>query len=122
MGNRFELIAVKPLAAASLFLLTTHFAYAAEMDHSQHMQGSSDTSMNHDMAGHGNEDMAASVHMHHGHGAGGWMFRYRFMRMNMKGLLDGTDDVDSRDISGVSMDMMGNRSLTPGRDYMMAPT
>jgi hypothetical protein len=54
--------------------------------------------------------------MDHGHGKGMWMFEYEFMGMHMEGLLDGTDSVDSRDISGALPGPI------PSKDYMMSPT
>ena len=77
----------------------------------------------HDMSLHGGHDMgAAAAHLHHGHGEGGWMISYSFMSMSMDGLLDGNKDVDSDVISGTTMDTASNRTVTAGRDYMMAPT
>ena len=65
---------------------------AQEMDHGQH--GDQGTmAMQHDQ---GDTD----EQMDHGHGKGMWMFEYEFMGMHMEGLLDGTDSVDSRGISG----------------------
>jgi len=48
-----------------------------------------------------------------------WMFEYRWMRMNMEGLLDGTDKVSASDISGSNMSMTAPAA---GKDYQMAPT
>ncbi len=99
-------------AVLSFFSISVH---AEEMDHSQH--GS-----NHDMSEHSGHDTAASsMHIHHEHGAGGFMFEYKFMRMNMKGLLNGTDSISSESISGALMNMNGpTRAGTS--DYMMSPT
>jgi len=81
---------------------------AAEMDHSQH-------------EGHRAEShIGAAAHIHHQHARGAWMFEYRFMRMNMAGLLDGTDDVSSSDISGALPGMPPTKD--PSKDYLMAPT
>lgn len=76
--------------------------HAQDMDHGQH-SGQDTMIMQH-------ESGDADVQMDHGHGKGMWMFEYEFMGMHMEGLLDGTNSVDSRDISG------------PGKDYMMSPT
>jgi len=89
------------------------FLHAEEMDHSGHSGG-------HDMSKHGSHDTAASsMHIHHEHGAGGFMFEYKFMRMEMKGLLNGTDSVSSESISAARMGVMGP---APGADYRMSPT
>ena len=88
---------------------------AEEMDHSQHDMSAMD---------HSQHDSTAGQHVHHGHGKGGFMFEYQFMRMEMDGLLDGTDNVNTRDISGANPPAgMGlpptNNMNTP---YMMSPT
>jgi len=73
----------------------------------------------HDMTSH-SAHTGAAAHIHHSHGKGDWMFEYRFMRMSMDGLLDGTDTVNTRDISGV---LPGTPPLPdPSKDYRMAPT
>ncbi|MCF6338725.1 MAG: hypothetical protein L3J84_12390, partial [Gammaproteobacteria bacterium] len=83
------------------------------MDHSQHGD-------NHDMSNHSGHDTAtSSMHIHHEHGAGGFMFEYKFMRMKMKGLLNGTSSINSKDISGARMNTPGP---APGSDYRMSPT
>ncbi|NOZ52491.1 MAG: alpha amylase [Gammaproteobacteria bacterium] len=75
--------------------------------------------------GHGEHEHTsaaqASQHVHHSHGVGAWMFEYRFMRMDMDGLLDGTDNVSTEEISGATM-VGGEAQKTPGKDYLMAPT
>lgn len=50
-----------------------------------------------------------------------WMFEYRWMRMSMEGLLDGSNKVSARDISGSDMNMMGPPAPAAGKDYLMAP-
>ena len=67
-------------------------------------------------AGH----MGAADRIHHRHPRGAWMFEYRYMRMDMNGLLDGTDSVDTRNISGALPGMPPIKD--PDKDYMMAPT
>jgi len=81
---------------------------AEEMDHSGH-----------DMTEH-SAHTGAAAHIHHSHGKGDWMLEYRFMRMSMDGLLDGTDSVNTRDISGVLMGMPPMPD--PDKQYRMAPT
>ena len=49
----------------------------------------------------------------HMHAMGEWMVSYRYMTMDMKGLLKGSDDVNSNSQTGTMM--------MPG-DYMMVPT
>jgi len=90
------------------------FSYAEEVDHSKHGVG-------HDMSKHGEHDTATSaMHIHHGHGAGGFMFEYKIMRMEMDGLLRGSDSVSTRDISGATMGVPPTNNMnTP---YMMSPT
>ncbi len=96
-----------------IFFPFSGFLHAEEMDHSQHGDG-------HDMSEHSGHDTAAStMHIHHEHGAGGFMFEYKFMRMEMKGLLNGTDNVSSESISAARMGVVGP---APGADYRMAPT
>ncbi len=95
------------------FLITACLALGftpamAEMDHSQH-----------DMTGH-TAHTGASAHIHHSHRKGMWMLEYRFMRMNMNGLLDGTGNVDSRDISGAFPGTPP--TIDPTKSYLMAPT
>jgi len=95
-----------------ILFLSASYVYA-EMDHSNH-------GGNHDMSAHSGHDTAtASMHVHHEHGAGGFMFEYKLMRMNMKGLLNGTDSVSSESISGARLNEMGPAS---GFDYRMSPT
>jgi len=97
--------------SAAMLGLSSSALAAEEMDHSKH-----------DMSGmdHGQHDSTAGQHVHHGHGKGGFMFEYQFMRMEMDGLLDGTDSVNTRDISGATMGMPPtNNMMTP---YMMSPT
>ena len=50
-----------------------------------------------------------------------WMFEYRWMRMSMEGLLDGSNTVSARDISGSDMSMMGPPAPAAGKEYLMAP-
>jgi len=47
------------------------------------------------------------------------MFEYRYMRMNMEGLLDGTDEVSAESISG-AVSATGGKD--PNKRYQMAPT
>jgi len=84
---------------------------AAEVDHSQHEE--------HQMGAHAGHTGAAA-HIHHQHARGAWMFEYRFMRMDMAGLLNGTDDVATTDISGALPGMPPTKD--PTKDYLMAPT
>jgi len=91
-----------------LFLLPV--GLMAQTDGEDHSQ--------HEMAGHATHTGAAD-HIHHRHQQGDWMFEYRYMRMSMDGLLDGTDSVDSRDISGALPGTPPTRD--PSRAYMMAP-
>lgn len=97
-------------------LLVFSFVHSAgqaqEMDHGQH--GDMDAmAMEHEQGGPDDQ-------MGHGHGRGMWMFEYEFMGMHMEGLLDGTDSVDSRDISGA---LPGDPPIKdPTKDYMMSPT
>lgn len=52
--------------------------------------------------------------IYHTHPAGMWMFNYKFMRMNMRGLRDGTSDVDKSSV--------GYHRGKPYDDIMMIPT
>ena len=93
-----------------VFNLVCAVGQAQEMDHGQH--GDQGTmAMQHESDG-------ADDQMDHGHGKGMWMFGYEFMGMHMEGLLDGTDSVDSRDISGA----LPGPIKDPSKDYMMSPT
>ena len=100
-GFIFGLLLV-PLAAVS---------NAEEVDHSAHED--------HDMRAH-SAHTGAAAHIHHQHSRGDWMLEYRYMRMNMDGLLDGTDHVGTREISGVLPGMPPMRD--PSKPYRMAPT
>jgi hypothetical protein len=73
----------------------------------------------HDMVTHTGHTGAAA-YIHHQHERGSWMFEYRYMHMNMDGLLDGTDSVDTQDISGALPGMPPSKD--PAKDYLMAPT
>ena len=68
-------------------------------------------------AGHGPH----GSHIHHQHGKGGFMFELRYMSMRMDGLLDGTDKVDSKAISGARPGANGPMK-DPRFPYMMSPT
>jgi hypothetical protein len=82
-------------------------ALAEEMDHSEH-----------DMTTH-SAHTGAAAHIHHSHGDGDWMVEYRFMRMSMGDLLDGTDTVNTKDISGVIPGMPPMKD--PSKQYRLAP-
>lgn len=110
------------LGAASLAVAQTGIA-AEEMSHEHHQHQHQEHQQHATHAGHGPH----GTHIHHQHGKGGFMFEYRFMSMNMDGLLSGSDSVSTQDISGMDMlmDMGGNvtgQRVTPGKQYMMAPT
>jgi len=95
-----------------LFLISGS-VFAEKTDHTRHEK-------NNDMSKHGGHDTAtSSMHIHHEHGSGGFMFEYKFMRMNMKGLLDGTDSINSNRISAARL---GSMVPAPGFDYRMSPT
>jgi len=102
---------VSTLGVAALFTMQSSLA-ADETSHEHHQHMESQEHATH--AGQGPH----GSHIHHQHGEGAFMFELRYMRMDMEGLLDGTDSVDTKDISGA---LMG-----PARDprfpYMMAPT
>jgi hypothetical protein len=106
----------RPSLFLSIVLLVFSFTHrvvqAQEMDHEQHGDMGA-MAMQHEQGG-------ADDQMDHGHGRGMWMFEYEFMGMHMEGLLDGTDSVDSRDISGA---LPGDPPIKdPTKDYMMSPT
>jgi hypothetical protein len=82
-----------------------------QTDHSQHDAQT--------MEAHGGHTGAAA-HIHHQHPKGDWMVEYRYMRMSMGGLLNGTDSVDTKAISGVFPGMPPTRD--PSKPYSMAPT
>lgn len=111
--KKYRAMVVPFTGAVSLVL--TQSAMAAEMDHEhmEHMEHQEHSTH----AGHGPH----GTHIHHQHSKGGFMFEYRFMRMHMEGLLDGTDSVDTKDISGVVRQMDGSIAPEMGL-YMMAPT
>ena len=112
----FRRIAMPVLGVAGVLFAVPFAAMAASDEHAGHdMSG-------HDMStmDHSKHDSTAGQHIHHGHGKGGFMFEYKFMRMTMDGLLDGTDSVSTRDISGATMGAPPtNNMMTP---YMMSPT
>ena len=82
---------------ASGLLVLTPIANAAE--EASHDHGAMDHSqMDHSQAAQ------AGQHVHHSHGKGSWMIELEFMRMDMDGLLRGSDSVSTRDISGAVTD------------------
>ncbi|WP_455206138.1 hypothetical protein [Kaarinaea lacus] len=100
------------LALGALAVTVAQTSMAAEEMSHEHHQHQEQVHATHAGSGpHG-------THIHHQHGKGNWMFEYRFMRMEMDGLLDGTNSVDTRDISGANM----GPSPNPNFPYMMAPT
>jgi len=110
MNNKFMKIVYRAkyflLGGVTLVISANGFA-AEEMDHSQH------AGMDH------SQHAQAGQHVHHAHGAGQWMFEFRWMRMDMEGLLDGSDGVSTFEISGASMPAPPTNNMnTP---YMMAP-
>jgi hypothetical protein len=116
----------KKITGLSLAVVALHFGMAGlpsaqEMDHSQHHEHQH-SGHDMDMSMHQMHDTGASAHIHHGHGKGMWMFEYRFMRMSMDGLLDGTDEVNTQDISGVLMADPSMPATSLGKEYRMAPT
>jgi len=111
--NKFPHSVITYNVVTLLLFLISGSVFAEEMDHSQH-------GGNHDMSKHSGHDTATSaMHIHHEHGSGGFMFEYKFMRMNMKGLLNGTDSVNSNSISAART---GSMNPAPGFDYRMSPT
>jgi len=100
---------------SSFLIIFSGLSSAEEMDHSKH------GGMKMEDLSHSQHDTATSaMHVHHGHGAGGFMFEYKFMRMEMDGLLRGSNSVSTRDISGATMGMPPTKKA--GSDYMMSPT
>ena len=111
----FHRVAMPALGVAGVLFAVPFSAIAADDEHAGHDMSAMD---------HSKHDSTAGQHIHHGHGKGGFMFEYKFMRMTMDGLLDGTDSVSTRDISGANPPAaMGlpptNNVNTP---YMMSPT
>jgi len=94
------------------------------MDHSQHqMTDSGEGNMNMmDHSQHASHDTGSAKHIHHEHGKSGWMIEYKFMRMEMDGLLEGSNKVSTEDVSGTQMQMGMGMVRLPGKGYMMAPT
>lgn len=72
------------------------------MDHSQHL------AMETSATDHSQMDHSSMAHSAHHHGEGMWMFEYRFMRMYMKGMLDGAKEVNPQDLLP-PLDDMGMR-------------
>jgi len=99
------------LLAAAVFSVYSASALAEEMDHSQHDAHSMETHSGH---------VGAFAHIHHQHPEGDWMVEYRAMRMSMDGLLNGTDSVGKKDISGALPGMPPTQD--PSKPYRMAPT
>ena len=102
---------------ASGLLVLTPIANAAE--EASHDHGAMDHSqMDHSQAAQ------AGQHVHHSHGKGSWMIELEFMRMDMDGLLRGSDSVSTRDISGAVTDGAMPPTITkrPDLPYMMSPT
>jgi len=108
--------AVIPLLGAVSLVCAQASIAAEEMSHEHHQHQEHQEHQEHAThAGHGPQ----GSHIHHQHGKGGFMFELRYMRMEMDGLLDGTDKIGTKDISGA---LMGQPGPLPGKDYRMAPT
>jgi len=108
-------LALSSLVVSGLLTITP-IVNAAE-DH-QHQHDHS--SMDHSSAAQ------AGQHVHHSHGKGSWMIEFEFMRMDMDGLLRGTDSVSTRDISGAYPNPAPPPQNLPignmGEYYLMSPT
>ena len=111
-------------SAVAMFLplTTTQAAEHSGHDMSQHQGHDMSKHTGHDMSQHTGHSEAATAggHLHHGHGKGGWMFEYRFMRMDMDGLLQGSDGVTTTDVSGMAMAGMGTGQTCPGTTMELA--
>lgn len=115
-NNNGRVIGVRNfLLGGTMLALSANGFAAEEMDHSQHqnMDHSQHAGMDH------SQQAQAAQHVHHAHGAGQWMFEFRWMRMDMEGLLDGSDGVSTFEISGADMPAPGTKNAN--KDYMMAP-
>ena len=107
-----------PFIGAAALVWTQASIAAEEMSHEHHEHMEQMEHQEHaPHAGHGPH----GSHIHHQHGKGGFMFELRYMRMDMEGLLDGTDNVNTKDISGAQMSPTGPMK-DPRFPYMMAPT
>ncbi|MGD8593111.1 MAG: hypothetical protein PVF82_09790, partial [Gammaproteobacteria bacterium] len=107
-----------PFIGAAALVWTQASIAAEEMSHEHHEHMEQMEHQEHAThAGHGPH----GSHIHHQHGKGGFMFELRYMRMDMEGLLDGTDNVNTKDISGAQMSPTGPMK-DPRFPYMMAPT
>jgi hypothetical protein len=107
-------------AVASGMLVLATVANAAEQASHDH------SAMDHSQMDH-SKSAQAGQHVHHSHGKGSWMVEVELMRMDMDGLLRGSDSVSTRDISGA----YPNPGTTPpnnipignmGEYYLMSPT
>lgn len=103
-------------AVASGLLALTSMANAAEEAHHDH------GAMDHSQMDH-SQVAQAGQHVHHSHGKGSWMIEFEFMRMDMDGLLRGSDSVSTEEISGVIMPFTNcMASKDPTKPYCMSPT
>lgn len=114
LGISLAGFAANPAIAADETSTTDH----SHHQHSEHAGHDMSSHTGHDMSDHSDHGAGAYMDIGHRHGKGAWMFEYRFMRMNMEGLLDGTDEVSTDEVSGMAM----GGGLAPGKSYMMAPT
>ncbi len=118
MKTIFEFTSPKsaiPFIGAAALVFTQASVAAEEMSHEHHEHMQHQEHVTH--AGQGPH----GSHIHHQHGKGAFMFELRYMSMDMEGLLDGTDSVGTKEISGAQMTPMGPMK-DPRFPYMMAPT
>ncbi len=81
-------------------------------DHSHHHHAAQNQHHNHNHGLGLHSDAPIGVMGDHVHAQGEWMFSYRYMRMQMDGMLDGTDSVSTSDLL----------NMTGDYQYMMVPT
>ncbi|WP_455202066.1 hypothetical protein [Kaarinaea lacus] len=100
-------------AVASGLLVLAPITRAAD-EHSHHDHSAMDHS----------QTAQAGQHVHHAHGKGSWMIEVQLMRMDMDGLLRGSDSVSTRDISGALANPTPPPAAMkrPDLPYMMSPT
>ena len=111
--NGRRALALSSMVISGLLTITPIVNAAEEHQH-QHDH----SSMDHSSAAQ------AGQHVHHSHGKGSWMIEFEFMRMDMDGLLRGTDSVSTRDISGALANPAPPPAALkrPDKPYLMSPT
>ena len=97
----------------ALMFAFSGLALAAEEQHQHHMQHKQHEEHKQHQVGNVQHE-----HIHHVHKAGSWMVDYRFMRMDMRQMLAGSNNVQTSSVAKRGSVFINSA----GGNYMMAPT